>query len=142
MNSPEYSNRQSSCCHAPMWRLHGSVLFACITCGVRQSPDLTPEFSSPLPRDDEATFRTLIPRQVGAFTILEVIAFRAGSPGLYATALVLVDSGCGCYSTHRIICADDRPEGILRWYFEAGHYDFTTRADAWKDMLDRAARQS
>lgn len=123
-----------------MWRLHGSVLFACTTCGVRQSPDFTPEFSPPLPRDDEATFRTLVPRQVNAFTILEVIGFRPGDLGFYATALALIHNGRS-YSTHCIICADDHPSGILRWHFERGHYDFDTRADAWKDLLDRAARQ-
>jgi len=90
-------------------------------------------------RLDEATFRALVPRQIGAFTILEVSGFRPGCPGLYASAFVLVDSGGrNRYSTHRIICADDWPDGQLHWYFEHGHYDYATRADAWEDLIKRA----
>jgi hypothetical protein len=89
-------------------------------------------------RTDEATFRTSAPRNVGAFTILEVTGFRPGErPGSYATAYAL-SYDRRRYCTHLLVCADDYPDGELHWQLHYGHYDFDTRQDAARDLIKRA----
>ena len=94
-------------------------------------------------RTDEAGFRALVPRNVAQFTVLEVGGFSPGRPGFYASAFALLKVSNG-YSTHRLICADDRPDAQLSWYLTSGHCftepgdDMGNRKRAEADFVQRA----
>jgi hypothetical protein len=92
-----------------------------------------------LDRTDEATFRASVPRTVQGTTILEVLGFRPGGFGVYASAVALGRGGSDHrHSTHLLVCMDDTGDDYPTWVLYHGHYDHPDRDTAKADLLNRA----
>jgi hypothetical protein len=98
------------------------------------------EQTTPIGRDDEAGFRTAVPREIHGFEILEVSGFTPGSPRTDAAAVatwtVQHSGGDVEFGTHQLILRDDC-DGPLRWTLANGRYGMATREEARQDTIRR-----